>query len=40
MNEKELAKMAQEFAKKIKSPEDLSCLTSLLTKQVIEAARC
>jgi transposase-like protein len=38
MNEKELAKMAQEFAKKIKTPEDLSCLTSLLTKQVIEAA--
>ena len=38
MNEKELAKMAKEFAKNIKTPEDLSSLTSLLTKQVIETA--
>ena len=38
MNEKELAKMAQEFAKNIKTTDDLTSLTSMLTKQVIEAA--
>jgi len=38
MNEKELAKMAKEFAKKIKTTDDLTSLTSMLTKQVIEAA--
>lgn len=38
MNEKELEKMANEFAKNIKTTEDLTSLTSMLTKQVIEAA--
>ena len=38
MNQTELEKMAQEFAKNIKTTEDLSSLTSILTKQVIEAA--
>ena len=38
MNEKELAKMAKEFAKNIKTTDDLTSLTSMLTKQVIEAA--
>ena len=38
MNEKELAKMAHEFAKHIKTTDDLTSLTSMLTKQVIEAA--
>ena len=38
MNEKELAKMANEFAKNIKTADDLTSLTSMLTKQVIEAA--
>jgi len=38
MNEKELKKMADEFAKKIKTPEDLSSLTSVLTKQIVESA--
>ena len=38
MNEKELTKMAKEFAKNIKTTDDLTSLTSMLTKQVIEAA--
>ncbi len=38
MNEKELEKMAKEFAKNIKTTDDLTSLTSMLTKQVIEAA--
>jgi len=38
MNEKELAKMALEFAKHIKTTDDLTSFTSMLTKQVIEAA--
>jgi len=38
MNEKELAKMANEFAKNIKTTDDLTSFTSMLTKQVIEAA--
>jgi len=38
MNEKELEVMAKEFAKNIKTTDDLTSLTSMLTKQVIEAA--
>ncbi|VAW38129.1 hypothetical protein MNBD_GAMMA01-259 [hydrothermal vent metagenome] len=38
MNKKELTKMAKEFAKNIKTTDDLTSLTSMLAKQVTEAA--
>ena len=38
INQTKLEKIAKEFAKKIKTPEGLSTLTSVLTKQIVEAA--